>query len=87
MKHSIINFFLLIGVIDYIENGIITAEITTSTGEIIYRDIPEEILPCKAIEGGMFYFSYGGVRFGNCFTRLVCWVSYRVYILFSVHIS
>jgi len=58
MKHHIVGVMLLLGTVDYIDNGVADVEITTSHHEIIYAALPVSLFPCKLKEGDMFYFEY-----------------------------
>ena len=54
--------FFLLGLVDNVEQGWVTAEITSQndTGEyeVINIDLPVDIFPCEIKEGDMFYFAY-----------------------------
>ena len=54
MKTTMFLFF--IGVVDFINNDILTAEITTSAQTIETVTFPVQVFPCELKEGDMFYF-------------------------------
>lgn len=58
MKYQMLGVMLLLGTIDYIDNGVADVEITTNRHEVIYAELPVSLFPCKIKEGDMFYFEY-----------------------------
>jgi|TARA_R100000750_G_C2328691_1_gene89269 hypothetical protein len=56
MKTALILFF--IGTVDFIENGVVSAEITTSHRTIEEVELPVQLFPCEIRESDIFYFVY-----------------------------
>jgi hypothetical protein len=56
MNKYIIQFALLIGVVDQVYGNYVTAEVTTTEGIIEYIQMHKDMIPCAVAEGDMFYF-------------------------------
>ncbi|HIK67444.1 MAG TPA: hypothetical protein EYF95_05690 [Flavobacteriales bacterium] len=55
---SVITVLFLIGMVDSVEDGIATVELTDSNYRIQYADMPVALFPCTISEGDFFHFAY-----------------------------
>jgi len=46
---------IMLGMVDSIEGGWVSAEVTNPVGNVEYVDFPVELFPCIIAEGDMFY--------------------------------
>ncbi len=58
MKYRLIPLAFTLGLVDQINDGIASVELTRSDNKVIYETMHVDMFPCMIYEGDLFYFVY-----------------------------